>query len=85
VLGWWSLFNLPREALPGVLRTFAEALVPDGQALVGTHVGDSDVARQVWWCRGNNAEEVAVARRSSVWTEIQRDRALSLVRSTKRR
>jgi SAM-dependent methyltransferase len=45
VLGWWSLFNLPREALPGVLRTFAEALVPGGQALVGTHVGDSDVAR----------------------------------------
>ena len=45
VLGWWSLFNLPREALPGVLRTFAEALVPGGQALVGTHVGDGDVAR----------------------------------------
>jgi SAM-dependent methyltransferase len=45
VLGWWSLFNLPREALPGVLRTFAEALVPGGQALVGTHVGDSDVLR----------------------------------------
>ena len=40
MLGWWSLFNLPREALPGVLRTFAEALVPGGQALVGTHVGD---------------------------------------------
>lgn len=45
VLGWWSLFNLPREALPGVLRTFAEALVPGGQALVGTHVGDGDIAR----------------------------------------
>ena len=45
VLGWWSLFNLPREALPGVLRTFAEALVPGGQALVGTHVGDGDVPR----------------------------------------
>jgi SAM-dependent methyltransferase len=45
VLGWWSLFNLPREALPGVLRTFAKALVPGGQALVGTHVGDSDVPR----------------------------------------
>ena len=45
VLGWWSLFNLPREALPGVLRTFAEALVPGGQALVGTHVGDGDVVR----------------------------------------
>jgi SAM-dependent methyltransferase len=45
VLGWWSLFNLPREALPGVLRTFAGALVPGGQALVGTHVGDGDIAR----------------------------------------
>lgn len=45
VLGWWSLFNLPREVLPGVLRTFAEALVPGGQALVGTHVGDGDIAR----------------------------------------
>ena len=28
-----------------MLRTFAEALVPGGQALVGTHVGDSDVLR----------------------------------------
>jgi SAM-dependent methyltransferase len=45
VLGWWSLFNLPREALPGVLRSFADALVPGGQALVGTHVGDGDIAR----------------------------------------
>ena len=45
VLGWWSLFNLPRAMLPGVLRTFAEALVPGGQALIGTHVGDGDIAR----------------------------------------
>jgi SAM-dependent methyltransferase len=45
VLGWWSLFNLPRGALPGVLKTFAEALVPGGQALVGTHVGDGDILR----------------------------------------
>lgn len=45
VLGWWSLFNLPREVLPDVLRTFATALVPGGQALVGTHVGDGDVPR----------------------------------------
>jgi SAM-dependent methyltransferase len=45
VLGWWSLFNLPREALRGVLRTFAEALVPGGRTLVGTHVGDGDVRR----------------------------------------
>ncbi|MGZ4650524.1 MAG: class I SAM-dependent methyltransferase [Kineosporiaceae bacterium] len=45
VLGWWSLFNLPREALPGVLASFAQALVPDGRLLVGTHVGDGDIAR----------------------------------------
>lgn len=45
VLGWWSLFNLPRETLPGVLAAFAEALVPGGHALVGTHVGDGDLAR----------------------------------------
>ncbi|MGW0518774.1 class I SAM-dependent methyltransferase [Crossiella sp. NPDC003009] len=45
VLGWWSLFNLPREALPGVLRAFAAALVPGGQALIGTHVGDGDIHR----------------------------------------
>jgi SAM-dependent methyltransferase len=45
VLGWWSLFNLPREVLPGVLQTFAEALVPGGQTLIGTHVGDGDIQR----------------------------------------
>jgi SAM-dependent methyltransferase len=45
VLGWWSLFNLPRETWPGVLAAFAEALVPGGQALIGTHVGDGDVMR----------------------------------------
>jgi len=45
VLGWWSLFNLPRDTLPGVLAAFAEALVPGGQALVGTHVGDGDLIR----------------------------------------
>src|SRR3954452_13859370 len=45
VLGWWSLFNLPRTVLPDVLRTFAEALVPGGQVLIGTHVGDGDVPR----------------------------------------
>ena len=45
VLGWWSLFNLPRAALPAVLRTFAAALVPGGQALVGTHVGDVEIRR----------------------------------------
>jgi SAM-dependent methyltransferase len=45
VLGWWSLFNLPRETLPDVLSAFAEALVPGGLALIGTHVGDGDVVR----------------------------------------
>lgn len=45
VLGWWSLFNLPRATLPGVLAAFADALVPGGQALVGTHVGEGDVVR----------------------------------------
>lgn len=45
VLGWWSLFNLPRAVLPGVLDSFARALVPGGQLLLGTHVGDGDVVR----------------------------------------
>ena len=45
VLGWWSLFNLPRPVLPQVLASFAEALVPGGQAVIGTHVGDEDVVR----------------------------------------
>jgi SAM-dependent methyltransferase len=46
VLGWWSLFNLPRDVLPEVLADFARALVPGGQVLVGTHVGDEDVHRR---------------------------------------
>lgn len=45
VLGWWSLFNLPRHLLPGVLRSFARAVVPGGQVFVGTHVGDGEVVR----------------------------------------
>jgi SAM-dependent methyltransferase len=45
VLGWWSLFNLPRDVLPDVLRSFADALVPGGQVLVGTHVGEGDLVR----------------------------------------
>ena len=45
VLGWWSLFNLPRQVLPDVLRSFAEALVPGGHVLVGTHVGEGDLVR----------------------------------------
>ncbi|MCO1654262.1 class I SAM-dependent DNA methyltransferase [Pseudonocardia humida] len=50
VLGWWSLFNLPRDVLPGVLTSFASALLPRGQALIGTHVGDGDLVRsQAYW------------------------------------
>lgn len=45
VLGWWSLFNLPRDVLPQVLSSFARALVPGGLLIVATHVGDGDVAR----------------------------------------
>jgi SAM-dependent methyltransferase len=45
VLGWWSLFNLPRDVVPHVLHSFADALVPGGQVLVGTHVGKGDVVR----------------------------------------
>lgn len=45
VLGWWSLFNLPRQVLAEVLASFARALVPGGRLLFGTHVGDGEVAR----------------------------------------
>lgn len=45
VLGWWSLFNLPREVLPQVLASFTRALRPGGQFITATHVGDGDVAR----------------------------------------
>lgn len=45
ILGWWSLFNLPREVLPRVLASYAEALVPGGEVLLATHVGDGDVPR----------------------------------------
>jgi SAM-dependent methyltransferase len=45
VLGWWSLFNLPRHVLPQVLAGFARALVPGGRLLLGMHVGDGDIAR----------------------------------------
>jgi SAM-dependent methyltransferase len=45
VLGWWSLFNLPRDVLPAVFASFARALVPGGQVLLGTHVGDGEIAR----------------------------------------
>ncbi|WP_246224369.1 class I SAM-dependent methyltransferase [Mycolicibacterium anyangense] len=45
ILGWWSLFNLPRHILPTVLASFAEALRPSGQLIIATHVGDEDVVR----------------------------------------
>jgi SAM-dependent methyltransferase len=45
ILGWWSLFNLPRDVLPQVLRAYHNALVPGGSFLMGTHVGDGDVVR----------------------------------------
>jgi SAM-dependent methyltransferase len=45
ILGWWSLFNLPRDVLPEVLARFARALVPNGRLLIGTHVGSEDLVR----------------------------------------
>ncbi|MFF2525328.1 class I SAM-dependent methyltransferase [Streptomyces liangshanensis] len=45
VLGWWSLFNLPREVLPQVLAMFARALKPGGHLITATHVGDEDFRR----------------------------------------
>ncbi len=45
ILGWWSLFNLPRDILPAVLRNFGQALVPGGHLIIGTHQGDGEIAR----------------------------------------
>ena len=45
VLGWWSLFHLPREVLPRVFDAFAAALVPGGSALIGTHGGTGEKVR----------------------------------------
>lgn len=45
ILGWWSLFNLPRDVLPDVLASFRRALVPGGQVIIATHVGDEDMVR----------------------------------------
>jgi SAM-dependent methyltransferase len=45
LMGWWSLFNLPRDVLPQVLAAYAEALVPGGQVIIATHVGDDDFPR----------------------------------------
>jgi SAM-dependent methyltransferase len=45
ILGWWSLFNLPRHILPRVLESFARALVPGGHLIIGTHMGDGEIER----------------------------------------
>lgn len=45
ILGWWSLFNLPRDTVPDVLRVCATALKPGGQLIIATHAGDDDVVR----------------------------------------
>lgn len=45
ILGWWSLFNLPRHILPQVLKSFGRALVPGGHLIIGTHMGDGEIER----------------------------------------
>ncbi|MEJ8281640.1 class I SAM-dependent DNA methyltransferase [Pseudonocardia spirodelae] len=45
ILGWWSLFNLPRDVLAQVLASFARALAPGGRLVLATHVGDGDLVR----------------------------------------
>ncbi|MEU7428352.1 methyltransferase domain-containing protein [Streptomyces sp. NPDC040750] len=45
ILGWWSLFNLPRGVLPQILALFARALKSGGHFIAGTHVGDEDKVR----------------------------------------
>lgn len=45
ILGWWSLFHLPRPELPAVLAGFARALAPGGIALFGFHVGTGEIQR----------------------------------------
>jgi SAM-dependent methyltransferase len=45
ILGWWSLFNLPRHILPPVLESFARALVPGGHFVIATHQGDGEIVR----------------------------------------
>lgn len=37
--------QLPRGVMPGVLASFARALIPGGQVLLGMHLGDGDVER----------------------------------------
>jgi SAM-dependent methyltransferase len=45
VLAWWSLFHLPRAVVPDVVAALAGGLVPGGQLVWGSHVGDGDVER----------------------------------------
>ncbi|GAB3835750.1 methyltransferase domain-containing protein [Kribbella italica] len=45
ILGWWSLFNLPRDVLSQVLQSFARALVPGGHLILGMHQGDGERVR----------------------------------------
>src|SRR5262249_49495773 len=45
ILGWWSLFNLPRSVFPSVLESFARALVPGGHIIIATHLGEGDIKR----------------------------------------
>ncbi|MDQ3054829.1 MAG: methyltransferase domain-containing protein [Actinomycetota bacterium] len=45
ILGWWSLFNLPRSVLPSVLESFGQALVPGGHIIIATHMGDGEIGR----------------------------------------
>ncbi|PZG20361.1 SAM-dependent methyltransferase [Micromonospora craterilacus] len=43
IVAWWSIFHLPREALPAVFAEFHRTLTPGGSLLVGFHVGDEDL------------------------------------------
>ncbi|WP_245988735.1 class I SAM-dependent methyltransferase [Flexivirga caeni] len=45
ILGWWSLFNLPRSLLPQVFSRCAAALRPGGQLIIATHAGEEDIER----------------------------------------
>lgn len=45
ILGWWSLFHLPRDVLPHVLASFTRALAPGGRLILATHVGDGELER----------------------------------------
>lgn len=45
MLGWWSLFNLPRAVLSQVVQSFHRALMPGGRLIIATHVGDEDAPR----------------------------------------